>query len=105
MKDFLTDEVRKERLRNLQKHQLSIQEKIRKELVGKTMRVLVDGRSNMKGIKKWKGRTNCNRIVHFIPDLPEKNYLWHWVDLKIISSTSLSCNGNLITDFGRIPPR
>jgi tRNA-2-methylthio-N6-dimethylallyladenosine synthase len=105
MDDFLTDQVRKERLVNLQKHQLEIQGKIREELVGQTMRVLVDGTSNMKGIKKWKGRTNCNRIIHFIPEESDKNYLWHWIDLKITSTTSLSCNGEIVEDFGRIPPR
>ena len=105
MEDFLTNEVRKKRLHNLQKYQLGIQEKIRRGLVGKTMRVLVDGTSNMKGIKKWKGRTNCNRIIHFIPELPESNYQWHWVDLKITSTTPLSCNGDLVQDYGRIPQR
>ena len=105
MEDFLTDKVRKERLINLQNHQLEIQGKIREKLVGQTYRVLVDGTSNMKGIKKWKGRTNCNRIIHFCPELPDKSYQWHWVDLKITSTTSLSCNGELVQDYGRIPPR
>lgn len=104
MEDFLDQEVKGERLRYLQKYQLGIQEKIRAELVGKTFRVLVDGQSKMKGITKWKGRTNCNRIVHFLPhdDQALQDYLWHWVDLKITSASALSCQGELIQDLGRL---
>ncbi|RLA61131.1 MAG: tRNA (N6-isopentenyl adenosine(37)-C2)-methylthiotransferase MiaB [Epsilonproteobacteria bacterium] len=105
MDDLLTDKVRKERLINLQKYQLEIQKKIRSNLVDRTMLVLVDGQSNMKGIKKWKGRTNCNRIIHFLPGLPDKNHQWNWVDLKITSTTPLSCNGELVQDHGRTPPK
>ena len=94
MVDNLSDEVRGERLRYLQKYQLGIQEKIRQSLVGQDFRVLVDGTSNMGGVKKWKGRTNCNRVVHFLPDNDEQNLLWNWVDVKVISATALSCQGN-----------
>lgn len=101
MVDHLTDEIRGERLRYLQKYQLGIQEKIRAGLVGKDFRVLVDGTSNMGGIKKWKGRTNCNRVIHFLPENEEQNLLWNWVDVKVISATSLSCQGELLNTIGR----
>ena len=101
MADTLPDDVRGERLRYLQKYQLGIQEKLRAPLKGQIMRVLVDGQSHQKGIKKWKGRTNCNRIVHFSPDKLEKNYLWHWVDVEITKATSLSCIGDIVQDYGR----
>ena len=101
MSDTLTDDVRGERLRYLQSYQLKIQEKLRAPLTGKTLRVLVDGQSNQKGIKKWKGRTNGNRIVHFEPTEVDKNYLWHWVDLEITSATALSCQGKLLMDHGK----
>ena len=101
MADTLPDDVRGERLRYLQKYQLGIQEKLRAPLKGQIMRVLVDGQSQQKGIKKWKGRTNCNRIVHFSPDKLEKNYLWHWVDVEITKATSLSCIGDIVQDYGR----
>lgn len=103
MEDFLTKDIRGERLRNLQKYQLAIQAKIREKLVGQTFRVLVDGQSNMKGIKKWKGRTNCNRIIHFEPENFETDLLWHWVDVKVFSATALSCGGEFIQDHGRFP--
>ena len=101
MVDHLADDVRGERLRYLQKYQLGIQEKIRQGLVGQTFRVLVDGTSNMGGVKKWKGRTNCNRVVHFLPANEDQNLLWNWVDVKVISATALSCQGELLHAFGR----
>ncbi len=101
MVDHLSDEVRGERLRHLQKYQLGIQEKIRQGLVGQEFRVLVDGTSNMGGVKKWKGRTNCNRVVHFLPTNEEQNLLWNWVDVRVISATALSCQGELLHTLGR----
>lgn len=104
MVDTLSDDVRGERLREIQKFQLQIQEKIRAKLVGKTLRVLVEGHGNMKGIKKWKGRSNCNRLIHFLPESEEKDYQWHWVDLKITSATGLSCQGEVVADYGKKYP-
>jgi tRNA-2-methylthio-N6-dimethylallyladenosine synthase len=101
MEDLLTDDIRGERLRNLQKHQLLIQEKLRASMVGKKFRMLVEGFGNMKDIKKWKGRTNCNRIVHFEPQTLDQDFQWHWVDVEVTSATALSCQGKLITDYGR----
>ena len=92
--DNLPRELKSERLRYLQKYQLGIQEKIRRNLVGKTMRILVDGQSTMGGKKKWKGRTNCNRVVHFSSNRSDFDYKWNWVDLEITSATALSCQGN-----------
>lgn len=104
MEDFLTDDIRGERLRNLQAHQLKIQEKIRASLVGKRFTVLVEGYGQMGGIKKFKGRTNCNRIVHFKPLNENDDLQWHWVDVEVVSATGLSCQGELIQDWGRRIP-
>ena len=104
MEDSLTDEIRGERLRHLQAHQQKIQEKIRQGLVGQTFRVLVEGHGAMGGIKKWKGRTNCMRLVHFLPETPEKDYQWHWVDVEIISATAWSLQGKIVADWGKKPP-
>lgn len=104
MEDFLTDDIRGRRLREIQAHQLNIQESLRANLVGKVVRVLVEGSGVMKGTKKWKGRTNCFRIVHFEPENIESNYQWHWVDLEITSATALSCQGKILKDYGKILP-
>lgn len=104
MEDNLTDEIRGQRLQEIQKHQLRIQEKNRPTMIGKTYRMLVEDFGTMGGVKKWKGRTNCNRIVHFKPENDEKDYKWHWVDVKVTSATSLSCQGELIADLGKKAP-
>ncbi|MAW07583.1 MAG: tRNA (N6-isopentenyl adenosine(37)-C2)-methylthiotransferase MiaB [Halobacteriovoraceae bacterium] len=103
MVDNLEDNVRGERLRYLQKYQLGIQEKIRAKLVGTNHKVLVEGFGMMGGVKKWKGRTNCNRVVHFRPESEEQNLKWNWVDVKIVSATALSCQGELIRVNGKRP--
>ena len=99
MEDALTDEMRGQRLRNLQRHQLAIQQKLRTPLVGKTFRVLVEKSHQMKGVSKWQGRTNCMRIVHL--DCIERDLKWHWVDAEITSATALSCQGKLVKNYGR----
>ncbi len=101
MDDQLKDEVRYERLREIQAHQLKIQDKIRQKMIGNTYRMLVEDFGTMGGVKKWKGRTNCNRIVHFKPSDENFDYKWHWVDVKVTSATALSCQGDLITHYGR----
>lgn len=98
MKDVLTKDIRGRRLREIQKYQLDIQEKNRKDMEGKTYRVLVEGKSSMKGITKWKGRTSCFRIVHIESD---ENLQWNWVDVKVTSATALSCQGEIIKIHGR----
>ncbi|MEX0798649.1 MAG: tRNA (N6-isopentenyl adenosine(37)-C2)-methylthiotransferase MiaB, partial [Bacteriovoracaceae bacterium] len=101
IKDILTKDVRGRRLREIQARQLKIQEEVRQEMVGRTYRVLVEGKSYMKGQTKWKGRTSCFRIVHFEDEAQDKDYQWRWVDLKITSATALSCQGALVKDYGK----
>ncbi len=105
MQDVLTDDIRSKRLRELQLLQLSVQETNRKEMVGKTFKMLVDGQSDMKGIQKWKGRTPCNRLVHFINPLESANLMWNWVDVKVTSATALSCQGELVHVYGKAAPQ
>ncbi|MCB9091753.1 MAG: tRNA (N6-isopentenyl adenosine(37)-C2)-methylthiotransferase MiaB [Halobacteriovoraceae bacterium] len=101
MDDILTKDIRGRRLREIQAHQVSIQEKLRKQMEGKVFRVLVEGSNAMKGVTKWKGRTNCWRIVHF--ESPE-NLMWHWLDVKVVEATAFSCQGEIIADYGKNPP-
>ena len=104
MEDSLTDDIRGERLRYLQKYQLEIQKQLRASLVGKKLTVLIDGQGHVGGRHRWKGRSNCNRIVHIEPRDPDKNYQWHWLDVNITKSTALSCRGEILHEHGnRIP--
>ena len=102
--DSLSDETRGSRLREIQAHQLKIQDRIHQGMIGKIFRVYVDSEGNMGGVKKWKGRTNCNRIVHFVPETFDQDYKWHWVDVEIISATALSCQAVLVADLGKQAP-
>jgi tRNA-2-methylthio-N6-dimethylallyladenosine synthase len=101
MDDKLTDDIRFERLREIQSFQLKIQDKIRQTMIGNNYRVLVEDFGTMGGVKKWKGRTNCNRIVHFRPLNEEQDLKWHWVDVKVTNATALSCQGELLAEYGR----
>ena len=44
----------------------------------------------------WTGRTTCNRVVNFVSDSP-RNLVGQFVQMKIIGSTRLSLQGELIT--------
>lgn len=101
MNDVLTKDIRGRRLREIQALQLEIQEGVRQEMVGKTYRVLVEGFGMMGGVKKYKGRSSCFRIIHFEPENPEQDLQWHWVDVKVTSATALSCQGEIITVHGK----
>ncbi|MBL7666077.1 MAG: tRNA (N6-isopentenyl adenosine(37)-C2)-methylthiotransferase MiaB [Bacteriovoracaceae bacterium] len=100
MNDILDDEVRGQRLRQIQAQQIEIQAEVRQEMVGKTYRVLVEEKTAFKNEEKWKARTNCNRIVHFQTSAGE-NLQWNWVDVKVVSATALSCQAEFITSYGR----
>ncbi len=101
MSDVLTDDIRGRRLREIQDKQMKIQANIRQGMIGKTYRVLVEDKGLSKGITKWTGRTSCYRIVHFEPEVLEKDYQWHWVDVEITSATALSTQGRIIKDHGK----
>lgn len=105
MQDILTEDVRHKRLREIQLLQLEIQADVRKDMVGKTYKLLVEGQSEMKGIKKWKGRTPCNRLVHFEANQDLNSLQWCWVDVKITSATALSCQGELVYSYGKTSPK
>jgi len=98
MEDHPDDQIKSKRLKKLQDLQLAIQNEIRQEMVGKTMQLLVDGVGKIEGKKKWKGRSSCNRIVHF-DGPPEQSVplLYKWVTVKITSSTALSAQGEFIS--------
>jgi tRNA-2-methylthio-N6-dimethylallyladenosine synthase len=101
MEDTLSEADRSRRLQEIQAHQLKIQNKIHQTMIGKSYRILVESDGNMGMVKKWKGRTDCNRIVHFIPQDLTMDYKWHWVEVTVTSATALSCQGNFNRDLGR----
>lgn len=66
--DKVAEEVKKERLAILQTRQEEISHSRRQELLGKTVEIMVDGKSKAAG-KQWSGRTVSNQIVNFACDL------------------------------------
>ena len=103
MTDVLTKDIRSRRLQEIQKLQLELQVESRAQMVGHTYRVLVEGFGTMKGVKKWKGRSDCFRIIHFTAEAgkEDKDYSWQWVDLKVTSTTALSCQGEIVKVYGK----
>ena len=101
MNDVLTKDIRGRRLREIQARQLEIQENVRQNMVGKTYRVLVEGFGLMGGMKKYKGRSSCYRIIHFLPEFEEQDLQWNWVDVKVTSATALSCQGEIVKVHGK----
>lgn len=106
MPDSLENKERSRRLRKLQLYQLEIQEQIRQEMVGKRYTLLVEGQSEKAGVRKWKGRTNCMRLVHFPMQLPvdlqtkypsDIDLKWKWVEVEVTSSTAISAQGRLLS--------
>ena len=58
----------------------------------------------MKGVTKWSGRTECMTIIHLNNISPEAEVQWHWMDVKIISATALSAQGEVVKDYGKSAP-
>jgi tRNA-2-methylthio-N6-dimethylallyladenosine synthase len=102
MADVLEDEVRSRRLKEILDKQMKIQEITRQGMIGKTYRVLVDNKGTSKGSLKWSGRTSCHRLVHFEPKDLELDMMWHWVDVEVLSATSLSTQARLLNDLGKV---
>lgn len=95
VEDTLAKEIKSRRLRELQQFQLNIQQNSRQSLVGETFEVLVEREKTMKGVTKWMGRSSCNRIIHF-QDEQQRDLQWKWLDVKVLSATALSCQGQLV---------
>ncbi|MBF0360744.1 MAG: tRNA (N6-isopentenyl adenosine(37)-C2)-methylthiotransferase MiaB [Oligoflexia bacterium] len=98
----ISREEKSKRLHHLQLQQLSIQEHVRREMIGEVERVLVDGRNKRNDADSlmWRGRASNLRIVHFNPREEDRDFdfKWKWVEVKITSSTALSSKG----DFCRV---
>ncbi len=68
-KDQVPEDIKQRRLEELQRLQKDITAEKNRSLVGRTMEVLVEGRSKQDA-SELTGRTTCNRIVNF-PGSPE----------------------------------
>jgi len=77
-----------ERLKLLQQRQQEIQERRNRDWLGRSVEVLVEGRSK-RDAERWTGRTVDNRIVHFSGDTAPGRF----ETVEITESTAYSLRG------------
>ena len=91
MEDQIPEEIQKERFERLVDLQNTISKKFNEELVGKTVKVLVDGKSkNDESV--YMSRTENNRIVHFTAD---KDYTGQFINVKITRGDTFALYGEI----------
>jgi tRNA-2-methylthio-N6-dimethylallyladenosine synthase len=87
--DTIPDEVKTDRLHRLLAAHDSIQRRLNDALVGRTFEVLADGESRLDA-GMARGRTRCNRIVHFPATVPTRG---GFLDLRIVRAHAHSLTG------------
>jgi tRNA-2-methylthio-N6-dimethylallyladenosine synthase len=87
--DAVGEEVKAERLRRLLALQESLQSERNAGLVGRTFQVLADGASRLDA-SMARGRTRCNRIVHFPSDATTRG---GFLDVRITRGHAHSLTG------------
>ena len=91
MEAQIPEEIQKERFNRLVDLQNSISKEFNDAMVGKTVRVLVDGRSkNNENV--YMSRTENNRIVHFES---EKDYTGQFINIKITRGDTFALYGEI----------
>jgi len=91
MEDQIPEEIQKKRFERLVDLQNTISKRFNGELVGKTVRVLVDGKSkNDENV--YMSRTESNRIVHFTSD---KDYTGQFINVKITRGDTFALYGEI----------
>jgi tRNA-2-methylthio-N6-dimethylallyladenosine synthase len=91
MENQIPEEVQKERFNRLVDLQNSISKSFNESAIGKTLKVLVDGKSkNNEGV--YMSRTENNRIVHFECD---KDYTGQFINIKITRADTFALYGEI----------
>lgn len=89
MAETVPDSVKSERFARLIHLQNEISRENNEAYVGRTVRVLCDGRGD--GEAHTSGRTDTNKIVHFDADIPAGE----WVTLEIVSAETFALFGKI----------
>ena len=87
--DTVAEETKNDRLRRLLATHDRIQKRLNEALVGRTFEVLADGSSRLDA-GMARGRTRCNRIVHFPATVPTRG---GFLDLRIVRAHAHSLTG------------
>jgi tRNA-2-methylthio-N6-dimethylallyladenosine synthase len=91
MENQIPEQIKKERFERLTELQNEISKRKNEAMVGKTVRVLVDGKSKNND-KIYTSRTEGNKIVHFEAD---KDYTGQFINLKIIRTDTFALYGEI----------
>ena len=92
MPDNVSLETKKDRLRLLQDKLLNQANRISRQMVGTTQRILVEGHSR-KSDQELAGRTENNRVVNFVG--PE-DLIGQFADVEIVRALNNSMKGTLV---------
>ena len=87
--DTVPEPTKNDRLRRLLATHDRIQSRLNETLVGRTFEVLADGASRLDA-GMARGRTRCNRIVHFPATVPTRG---GFLDLRIVRAHAHSLTG------------
>lgn len=91
MEEQIPEEIQKERFNRLVDLQNSISKDFNDSMVGKTVKVLVDGKSKNND-NVYMSRTENNRIVHFESD---KDYTGQFINIKITRGDTFALYGEI----------
>jgi tRNA-2-methylthio-N6-dimethylallyladenosine synthase len=91
MENQIPEQIKKERFERLTELQNEISKRKNEAMIGKTVRVLVDGKSKNND-KIYTSRTEGNKIVHFEAD---KDYTGQFINLKIIRTDTFALYGEI----------
>ena len=91
MQDQIPDEIKKERFERLNEAQNEISRAKNEAMIGKTVKVLVDGKSKNND-QIYTSRTEGNKIVHFESD---KDYTGEFIKLKITRADTFALYGEI----------
>lgn len=92
MDNQISSEIKSQRMQRLLDLQNQISLEKNEELIGKTLRVLAEGRSK-NDIDTFTGRTESNKLVHFEAD---DSVIGKFVDIKITRAEPFNLRGEIV---------
>jgi tRNA-2-methylthio-N6-dimethylallyladenosine synthase len=92
MNDPIPDEEKSRRLAVLQRVQSEIQSARHAKMIGRTMEVLVSGKSRREN--RWSGHASSNRVLNFTS--PAQDLLGKYVDVRVVDAGPASLIGEQV---------
>ena len=92
MENKVSEEVKKARMARLLDRQCEISREINDTCLGKTLRIIVDGKEEKDTGVVYNGRTAANKLVHFKSD---KDYIGSFINVKITKAGAFDLFGEI----------